>query len=68
VYHAVYNNFSNEAIMIHVQEVINFSKLKGFYTAYKKAKIDFMDSISKTATALKKIKYAQSDLQPPRKG
>ena len=30
VYHAVYNNSSNKAFMIHVQEVMNFCKHKGF--------------------------------------
>jgi hypothetical protein len=35
VYHAVYNNGSNEACMIHIQEVLNFCKRKGFYKIKK---------------------------------
>ena len=31
MYHAVYNSSLNKAFMIHVQEVMNFCKRKGFY-------------------------------------
>ena len=41
VYHAVYDNGSNEAFMIHVQEIMNFCKRKGLYKSYEKTKTNF---------------------------
>ena len=37
MYHAVYNNGSNKAFMIHVKEVTSFCKRKDFYKSYDKA-------------------------------
>ena len=34
VYHAVFENGSNEAFVIHVQEIMIFCKRKGFYDGY----------------------------------
>jgi hypothetical protein len=47
VYHAVYDNGLNKTFMIHMQEVMNFCKRKGFYKSYKKAKTNFKDCTSR---------------------
>ena len=36
VYHAVYDNGSNKAFVIHVKEVLSFCKRKNYYKYYKK--------------------------------
>ena len=45
VYHAVYDNGSNGAFIIHVQEVLNFCKNKNFFNAYKKSKLHLQDCV-----------------------
>jgi len=36
VHYAIHDNGSNEAFIMHVQEVLNFCKNKGFFKAYEK--------------------------------
>ena len=47
VYHAVYDNGSNEAFMIHAKEVMSFCKRKDFYKSYEKAKTNLVDCTSR---------------------
>ena len=61
VYHAVYGNGSNEAFMIHVQEVMNFCKLKGFCKSYKKAKTNLVDCTTRFNNAQKTLNDANAD-------
>jgi len=52
--------------MVHVQEVFNFCKRKGFYDAYKTAKAQYTDTIQKSATAMKKLQDAKFDPATPK--
>ena len=61
VYHAVYDNSSNKAFMIHVQEVMNFCKRKGFYKSNKKAKTNVVDCTTRFANAQKTPNNANAD-------
>jgi len=40
VHHHMYDNVLNKEFVIHVQEVLNFCKNKGFYKAFAKAKVN----------------------------
>ena len=61
VYHKVYENSSNEAFMIHVQEVINFCKRKDFYKSYLKAKTHLEDCTIRCANSQKTLDNANAD-------
>ena len=61
VYHAVYDNGSNKAFIIHVQEVLNFCKNKGFYKAYATAKLHLTDCITRSKGARDKLSEAMND-------
>ena len=61
VYHAVYDSGSNEAFMIHVQEVMNFCKLKGFCKSYKKAKTNLVDCTTRFNNSQKTLINAIAD-------
>ena len=61
VYHAVYDNGLNKAFMIHVQEIMNFCKPKGFYNFYKKAKKNFEDCTTRFDNAQKTLFDANAD-------
>ena len=61
VYYAVDDNGSNKDFMIHVQEIMNFCKRKGFYKSHKKAKTNFADCTTRLASAQKKLNDANSD-------
>ena len=51
----------NEALIIHVQEVLNFCKNKGFYKAYQKSKLSLLDYITRSNGAKDKLTEAKED-------
>ena len=61
VYHAVYDTGTNKALMIHVQEDMNFCNRKGFYKSYKKVKTNFEDCPSRFNTNQQKLNKANAD-------
>jgi len=61
IHQAVYKNSLNEAFIIHVHEVLNFCKNKGFFKAYEKSKAHLQDSITRSAMAKDKLTEAQID-------
>ena len=61
VYHTVYNIGLNKAFMIHVQEVMNFCKQKGFYKSYEIAKTNFVDCTTRFNNAQKTLDDANAD-------
>ena len=61
VYNVVYNNSSNEAFTIHVQEVMNFCKQKGFYKSYEKAKTNLVDCTTRFNNVQKTLDNANAD-------
>ena len=61
VYHAIYENGLNEAFIIHMQEVLNFCKNKGFFEGYKKSKAHLLDTITRSDIAKDKLQEAIND-------
>jgi len=61
VYHAVFDNGSNESFMIQVQEVSNFCKRKDFFKAYEKAQASFADCTLRCHNAQVKLDDAIAD-------
>ena len=59
--HAVYEGGSNEVFIIHVQEVLNFCKNKGFFKAYEKARLHLLDCITRSNNAKAKLTDAKDD-------
>ena len=55
VYHAIFDNGSNVALVIHVQEIMNFCKRKGFYDGYNAALAQLKETVSRKSTATKKL-------------
>ena len=55
VYHAVFDNGLNEAFLIHVQEIMNFCKCKGFYDGYNAALAQLKETVSRKSTATKTL-------------
>ena len=65
-YHHMYDNGSNEAFVIHVQEVLNFCKNKGFYKAFAKAKVNLQDCTTRFNMAKDKLVDAKNDPTTPK--
>ena len=61
MYHAVYNNGSNKAFMIHVKEVMSLCKRKDFYKSYEKALKNKEDCTSRFNAAQQKPDNAIAD-------
>ncbi len=61
VYHAVYDNGSNEAFVIHVKEVLSFCKWKNYYKFYEKAAKTKEDCSLQFNAAQKKSNNAIAD-------
>ena len=55
VYHAVLGNGSNETFMIHVHDIMNFCKRKGFYDGYDSALAQLKETVIRKSTATKKL-------------
>ena len=51
----------NEAFVIHVQEVLNFCKNKGFFKANDKSKAHLQDCTTRNITAKVKLQDAKND-------
>ena len=67
VYHAVFDNGSNEAFVIHVQEIMNFCKRKGFYDGYGAALAQLRKTVIRKSTAQRNSKLKRMTQQQPRK-
>ena len=61
VYHAVFDNRLNEAFVIHVQEIMNFCKSKGFYDGYNVALAQLKETVSRKSTSTKKLESEKDD-------
>ena len=62
VYHNMYDNRSNKAFVIHVQEVLNFCKNKGFFKSFEKGKIHLVACTTRWEMA--KVKLNDDKLDP----
>jgi len=60
-YHNVYNNRSNKAFVIHVQEVLNFCKNKGFFNSFAKGEKHLVDCTARWEMAKDKLGDAKLD-------
>ena len=60
-YHAVYDGSLNKVFIIHVQEVLNFCKNKGFFKAYEKSRLHLLDCITRSTNAKDKLTDAKDD-------
>ena len=60
-YHAVYDGGSNKVFIIHVQEVLNFCKNKGFFKSYEKARLHLLDCITRSNNAKAKLTDAKDE-------
>ena len=67
IYHAIYDNGSNKVFIIHVQEVLNFCKRKGFFKAYNKSKAHYVDFTTRLDMAKDKLNDAKNETFIPPK-
>ena len=65
MYHNMYGNGSSKAFVIHVQEVLNFCKNKGFYKAFAKVKVNLQDCTTRFTMAKDKLVDAKNDPTTP---
>ena len=61
MYHNMYNNGSNKAFVIHVQEVLNFCKNKGFFKSFEKGKLHLVACTTRWEMAKVKLDNAKLD-------
>ena len=51
----------NDAFVVHVQEIMNFCKRKGFYDGYNAAQAQLKETVIRKSAAKKKLKAANAD-------
>ena len=61
VYHASFDNGSNEAFVIHVQEIMNFCKCTGFYDGYYATLAQIKETVIRKSTATQKLEAEKDD-------
>ena len=61
VYHNMYDNGLNKAFVIHVQEVLNFCKNKGFFNLFAKGEKHLVDCAARWEMAKNKLGNATLD-------